>query len=189
MLYSDVSDHMPVLLMIDNLKRPKARSEIYIRDTRKFVVEDFLNGLSIICYEILRMTDENPTPSINSLFEKFVSQFEIMLNSHAPTRRLSRKERKLTQKPQLTKNVLKTIKLKNKLYKKMMTNPSAINATQYKQCRNKLNHTLDRSKKQYYKNLIDTSSHNSGLVCKTINDIIKYKSKSTAIPTKHILPY
>jgi len=39
-------------------------------------------------------------------------------------------------------------------------------------------------KKQYYKNLIDESSHNSGLIWKTINDIIKNKNKSFIAPTK-----
>jgi len=55
----------------------------------------------------------------------------------------------------------------------MQKHPSTHNIIQYKQCRNKLNHTLEKIKEQYYKNLIDVSSHNSGLMWKTIDDIIK----------------
>jgi len=60
----------------------------------------------------------------------------------------------------------------------MQKYPSTHNVIQYKQCQNKLNHSLEKVKKQYYKILIDVSSHNSGLMWKTINDIIKNKNKS-----------
>ena len=85
----------------------------YTRDTKNFDAESFqkdlLDNLSIIgngCGE----EDEN------SLMRNFINIFNDTLNNHAPLRKQTRKERKLKSKPWLTKEILISLKHKNKLF-------------------------------------------------------------------------
>ena len=85
----------------------------YTRDTKNFDAESFqkdlLDNLSIIgngCGE----EDEN------SLMRNFINIFNDTLNNHAPLRKQTRKERKLKSKPWLTKEILISLKHKNKFF-------------------------------------------------------------------------
>ena len=49
----------------------------------------------------------------------------------------------------MTQGLLKSIKTKSKLYKAFLHNPCSPNHVQYKQNRNKLNHLLRISKRNY----------------------------------------
>ena len=56
--------------------------------------------------------------------------------------------------------LLKSIKTKNKLYKKYLQVPTVDNCSLYKRYKNKLNHTLRLAKRRYYeKNLEDAKSN------------------------------
>ena len=50
----------------------------------------------------------------------------------------------------MTKCVLKSIKRKNKLYSKYLSDPNKINENLYKKYKNRLNHVIRLSKKKYY---------------------------------------
>ena len=46
---------------------------------------------------------------------------------------------------------------------------------EYQTYRNKLTHIMELAKKKHFTNQIEQSQHNSGLLWKTVNDIIKLK--------------
>ena len=56
------------------------------------------------------------TKSNNEQFEKFLILFTSAVNAHAPLRTRSRKEQKLQKKLWLSSALLKSIKIKNKMY-------------------------------------------------------------------------
>ena len=99
-----------------------------------------------------------------------------------PLKLLSRSEQKQKHKPWITKGLLKSIKHKNKLYKIMLKENTPENAQQYKKYRNKLTHIKELAKKNYYEELVGKNSHDSGILWKTINDIVKFKRKSSSSP-------
>ena len=49
----------------------------------------------------------------------------------------------------------------------------------YTEVRNKLTHSKELAKKQYYNGIIDKAKHNTAIIWKVINDILKYKVKSS----------
>ena len=77
----------------------------------------------------------------------------------------------------MTKQLLDSVKRKNKLYQKTLKNNSTEAWNLYKQCMNKLTHEKEKAKKVYYEKLISQNEHNSSLLWKTINDIVKHKTK------------
>ena len=113
---SDLSDHNGVCLIVPEFKNIKKRkfnaNEILIRDKKNFYTEKFVEGLSIkfINYKV------DDTKSINEQFDIFLSLFTSVANALAPLRMQSRKKQKLQKKPWLSSALLKSIKIKNKMY-------------------------------------------------------------------------
>ena len=86
--------------------------EILMRDMKNFDIEKFVEDLSanfINC----KVGD---TKSINEQFEIFLSLFTSVVNAHAPFRTRSRIEQKLHKKLWFSSGLLKSIKIKNKMY-------------------------------------------------------------------------
>ena len=63
----------------------------------------------------LQLNSEN----INISTEKFISKINNLINDSAPLKELSNAKQKIQTKSWITKGILKSIKNKNKLYKKM----------------------------------------------------------------------
>jgi len=74
------------------------------------------------------------------------------LNQQTLLKNLSRSKKKLSQKPWIATGLYKSIKNKNKMYKTLVrtrfSNTRAHN--HYKKYRNKLNHIMEMSKRNYY---------------------------------------
>ena len=116
-LPDDISDHMPVIVCSDlALKHPKKYEASYVRDTKNFEAELFLEELS----KSLHLLGETNLPiNINEIdiyTDKFINIFQLILDKHAPLQKRSRKELKLKSKPWITKGLQKSIHRKNCMY-------------------------------------------------------------------------
>ena len=111
----DISYHLPTLIFIHNsAMKNKLLKDILIRDMKIFFLELFCNDLSLKMNNFKVSEDS----SLHHQFQIFIDIFTDTVNFHAPYRRTTRKEKKLKVKPWLTKGLLKSIKQKNKMYKK-----------------------------------------------------------------------
>ena len=70
-LYSDISDHLPVLIMSKNFKLPKLLYKCYKRDCSDFIEDDFLLEMSEFCNGFLNVSD---SISADELFNQSISQ-------------------------------------------------------------------------------------------------------------------
>jgi len=91
------------------------------RNTKNFVVEDFLVDLARAFENFWLVILIKPT--IDDHFERFIRIFKNILDKHTPLKILTKKEKKLNQKPWITKNILNLIKQKNVyvLFKRQIT--------------------------------------------------------------------
>ena len=184
-LYSDLSDHLPVLIMTKNfivmLQIIKLHYKCYKRDCNDFIKDDFRLEMSEFCNSFLNVSD---SISADELFNQFISQVKRIINKHAPLKQMSRKEIKLRRKPWITTDIIRARKNKNILFKEMLRNKTFDNINKYKKSRNLLTHTKESAKKAYYEDQLEKNCHDSGLLWKSINDIVKYKQKSSSLPSK-----
>ena len=90
-----ISDHLPVGIL---LKNTSTTTNTYIRDTRNFTVENFLIDLQEKFQKINEKCD-----TAEAQCEPIIDIFHNTLNKHAPMRKFSKKEQKISQKPWLTK--------------------------------------------------------------------------------------
>jgi len=102
-------------------------------------------------------------------------------------KKLSKSKLKLQLKPWITKGILKSIRYKNKLYKKLCKNnfDDKLKLQEYKTYRNKLTKIKTISKKMYYEKRLQNCYKNSSETWKVINHITKRKKKDNDFP--HIL--
>ena len=127
---------VPTFVLIRSYIPPySSASYKFRRHLNKIDYEQFNNEL----YDILQNKLSHNSINIHQKFDTLVGTFKNLLDKHAPLIRQSRRERKLAQKPWITKAIMVSIRHKNRLFSKICKNrtPSATNA--YKKYRNVLN--------------------------------------------------
>ena len=177
-IISDISDHFPIFAFICNSKaKTKKKVENFsIRDFSNFSVESFNDDLAIRLSQF--RVDEIRSP--HDQFKDFLTIFNDAVNSHAPRRRATRKEKQIKSKPWLSKCLLKSIKLKNKMYKQCLLNRFSYSV--YKQYRNFLNKAIVGAKQLHYKKILADEKQNIGKVYDIVNQICKLKNKENLVP-------
>ena len=79
---------------------------------------------------------------------------------------------KQRQKPWITRGILKSISIKNKYYKKFVTTKNSDFYKKYKYYRDKINHLIRKSKKDYYINYFASFKENSKKLWSGVKEII-----------------
>ena len=167
----DTSDHLPVFMCIKkNLKTANFSSKL-TRKMKNFNTDYFLCDLQIALNETHIHTD-NANDSMNS----FISTFQMTLDKHAPLTEMSRTEKKLSNKPWITKGIYKSIKTKNKLFKMWINTKKNSVKSQYKTYCNKLNHLKRSLKHDYFQKQFEENKYNSRKTWAIINELIDGKS-------------
>ena len=110
-----------------------------------------------------------------------MTKIQDITNKHAPLRNLTRKEMKLKTKPWLTKGLLKSISIKNKLFKKCFKQKKVNLVSKHKLYLNKLTKLKQIAKKNYYTNELNQHKNEIGKQWKIINKIICHKRHQTEI--------
>ena len=137
LLFTDISDHLPVFCVsyYDSLKEAKNKYTVY-RDKSKTNLIKFQNQLNETVWENFPGYND-PKMAYDSFFNEFTSIYD----SSFPLKKI--KSSKLnSRKPWVTNGLLKSIKRKNKLYRKYLSFPTAQNETLYKAYKNKLTKLL-----------------------------------------------
>ena len=171
----DITDHLPIFAIIkENKRRQQERSSYTIRDLKNFDKQKYLNDLSNKLSS-LTLDVENA----NDNFTNFNNLLEDTINTHAPLRKLTRKELKLKKKPWITKAILVSTKTKNNLYKNYLKSCNAVSCYLYKNYRNCLTRIKEKSKQMHYCKQVEKSRKNSKMIWKTINDILMHKESNS----------
>ena len=107
---------------------------------------------------ILSLHEGDPTRS----FENFDTQVNEIINSHAPLKKLSKKELRINAKPWITEGIRKSIKRRDKLLRKYINMDDSDDKKQiysrYKQLRNRIVALTKISKKLHYQNYFQNNS-------------------------------
>ena len=129
------------------------------RDFSKMDTESFLTAAQNRLKEYTEKTLYKLNLDIDKKVEILLETLKEILDKNIPLKKLTRKERKRKKRPWITKQVQKSIRTKNKIYKKIckqkFQDKSLCN--DYKDLRNKITHTKEKAKKEYYHSLLQSS--------------------------------
>ena len=153
---------MPVIVCSDlALKHPKKYEASYVRNTKNFEAELFLE----LSKSLYLLGETNLPTNINEIdiyMDKFINIFQWIFDKHASLRKRSRMELKLKTKPWITKGLLKSIHRKNCMYKKCVNSKCTAKWDEYKMYRKKINSSKNRAKKLYYQDIISKNKQKHG---------------------------
>jgi hypothetical protein len=79
----------------------------------------------------------------------FFSKFNDIYNDCFPLKKV-KNNKSIFKKPWLSKGLLKSVRQKNRLYKRYLNSPSVNNNLKYKRFKIKLNHSIRIAKRLYY---------------------------------------
>ena len=168
-LYTDLSDHLPVFQITFSLKKGNdTHCDIKYRLMNKNTVDRLCEDLKNEDWnDIYDKTD--PQEAYNYFYGKLFKLYE----KNIPLIKTKNKGNIDNQKiPWVTKGILKSRKTKNKLYKKFIKNPNERNESIYKTYRNKFNKIKKAAKKHYYNKEFNEHKGNLRYSWKLIKEVI-----------------
>jgi len=126
----------------------------FYRDKSKFYANVFNSDLNESLHNYFVHLPEIISDNYNKVFDEFNNLIWQTIDKHAPLKKFSRKQKKkLRKKPWLTKDILKSIRIKRKMFKSHYVNGNAAQKMIYKQFSNKLTKDKANAKKLYYESL------------------------------------
>ena len=176
-----ISDHLPQFLIAPRVFSDTyyIKQPIFERDWSNFDKNSFVLSFFNMNWSTIISSDKKNT---ERSFENFIDQFDCLMNKYAPLKKVSRNKFKFKGKPWITLSIQKSIKVKNKLFKKYITlkNDELKNEAHndYKNHRNLLSTVLKRSKQNYYNNFFSKNIKNLKKTWRGINEIISDKNRN-----------
>ena len=99
-------------------------------------------------------------------------------------RKLTRKQQKLINKPWFDRGILKSIKMKQKMYLSHSVKGNLEQKQLYKKYANKLTKVKFAAKKLYYQDKLETSINNTSEVWRIIKSLLSSSRSNTSLPHK-----
>ena len=172
---TDLSDHFSQFISVQRPKLDYKTISIYKRDYSKFSEKSFRDDVSIQDFN-------NELTNINDQFNDFFFKIEGCVNRHAPYKKLTSKEIRSNDKPWISGELIKMIKIKNKLFYRKKRQPTNTNIKGlYNIFRNRVNRELNKSKKEYYSKYFEDNKTNSKKIWEGIRSIINIKKSKNNI--------
>ena len=104
-LLCDLSDHLSTFVCISTQKPVvKNTKKFLIQDMKSFDLEEYLRTLNIELYA----ANLDSIDSVHDAFDKIEEVLQNTANKFAPLKKAARREKRLSQKPWLTRKLLKT---------------------------------------------------------------------------------
>lgn len=183
-LCSDISDHFPIFSITSS------RANTFLSTGKPMDTYRFINQQTISMFKMQVQNGSwdavlrNPDPQ--QAYTIFLEELTKHYNYSFPIKNRSFK-RESRSKPWASQAITKSLRHKNKLYKKYITNPTSLNHDKYKRYRNKLNHVIRAAKKKYYANEMVKNSKNMKALWSTIKEILNKKKSFNSFPSEFIV--
>ena len=168
-IYLTLSEHFCQFASVSREKINCKKIDMYGRDYSKFSEDQFRDDVSI---QQWNMGSNDP----NLLMNDLVWKLDGCADRHAPSKKLSPKEIKLKLKPWITPDIIKLIKVRDRLFSRKKREPDNLRIkTIYNQVRNRVNRELKKSKKDHYKSYFDEHKTNMKKTWEGIRKIVNVK--------------
>ena len=112
---------------------------------------------------------------VDDAYSYFKEKFMCLYNKSLPEKNLSNKEAKIHKKPWITKGFIKSSKIKNKLYKKILNNGNEELKAKCKYYHNRLN-KLKNILKRRYEQKFDMAKSDIKQTWELVNEVISRKN-------------
>ena len=169
-IFLTLSEHFSQFVSIKREKIDYKNLNIFHRDYSKFQSKQFRDDVSIQNWNSNRS-------KVNELFIDLHSKLEGCVDRHAPIKKLSPKEIKLKNKPWISTEISKLIKIRNKIFGRKKRQPNNTNNKRlYNLFRNRVNREIKKSKKKYYSEFFEINKMNIKKIWSGIREIVNIRN-------------
>lgn len=176
-IYSDVTDHYPVMLCIKNVDKKQNLPEKIIDPVTR--IND-----TIFC-DLIKTEEWNSVLSQNEVKPPTDEFYKIISNIRdRATYKQTNKNRNTKRKPWITHGIILSIKNRDQMKKTLLKNYNEFDDREYKQYRNNLKKIIEKCKHDFYKNKIKEAGNN----LKKVYEIINEATDSSHIHEKTSVP-
>ena len=178
-IQSDVSDHFTIFVIFKNIAKVQPdKKRIQYRCYKGYDVNKFQEDLAVFNWETVYNSKE-----VNTAYVVFCSSFSNICNKHAPLVTKNLGKRKAAQKPWISQGIMKSIRLKHRMYSKVIkSNHRQDLVDKYKKYRNVLTNILKNAKRNYYCDLLQNNMNDSGKTWAIINELLAGRNRSHRSP-------
>ena len=127
---------------------------------------------------------ESSDPS--SGYDIFLSKYTEIYNYCFPLKKVKIKNNGLTM-PWISKALLKSIKKKNILYRRFLSNPTSTREIGYKNYKNKLSSTLRAAKRNYFEKKFEECKSNMKSTGRLVNEIINKRKSRNSVQSSFVI--
>ena len=169
-ILTEISDNYSQFVSVQRDKIDYKTLSIYSRDYSKFSADSFREDVSIQNFNV-------EFDDVNHQFNDFYFKLAGCVERHAPIKKLSPKEVKLKHKPWISRELIKMIKIRNKLHrrKKHQTNNENIKIL-YTLFRNRVNREMKKSKRDHYNKYFENNGKDVKKTWDGIRSIINIRN-------------
>ena len=185
-LINDISDHFPILGFLKVRTKHQENNIVYRRNLSKPNLQKLVHKSEVFFKDLDNFFIQNHEKDVDFKMEYLTNNLKSTLDIITPMQRINNKNAKLKLKPWISKEIAKSIKYKNKLYKYLVKTrfKNIDKFLKYKAYRNKLSKTIEHSKQNYFKDLISKSYKDSKKTWQAINKIIGHQQNKTNLPSQ-----
>ena len=163
-LFSDVSDHLPIFLNIGKIK-PNTSERKYIRIHSERNITKFITQLETHDWSNITTIEDT-----NRAYDTFIKTYIEMYNTSFPLKKVSISRNK--DKKWMTKALRLSIQRKNRLYRIKIQNPSLHNINKYKDYNKVLQKCLFQAENCYYLSVLKCKKEGNIKFWKLFGNII-----------------
>ena len=194
-----ISDHIPqfAIIPIKNKNFLPKKHNIFVRDFKNINKTELISNFQSLNWEFIKPNDNlinetnghtNNEPSnhaesnVNDDTSTFFQLTNKIIDNLAPLRKITNKEYKLKSKPWITKGILKSIGIRDSIYRRLMKAKNQIRKEnlqhRLRHYKNKIKNLIRSSKHNYFKKYFAENNKNAKKLWEGINEIISSKTKS-----------
>ena len=115
---------------------------------------------------------------VNTKFNRFLSSLDELVKSHAPLKKLSKRDIKFRNKPWINGKIQRVMCIRDNLLGKLKKNENQSLVDLYKKFRNRVSESLRESKASYFYNYFQKSSNNMKQLWSGIKSVISIRKSS-----------
>jgi len=177
-LITDISDHLPCLLLIDcDCKQYKMPIQYERRNLTDANIEKIKNDLLNTDWNNLLENQQ-----VGDSYGIFIQRLTESLDRHAPFKKKTIPVKYIIREPWITPGLLKSSNTCDKMYKKIIgSNKESDQYRNYKKYRNLYNSIKRQAKIDYYNNKIHSYMHDSHKLWQTLNTLIGKTNDKTSL--------
>ena len=173
-ILTQITDHFPQFLIVKHAGITYKNLSYFQHDFSRFNEVNVQNDFANLDLSYL---DDNAL-DVNAQFNRLLSNLDEVVKTHAPLRKLTKRDIKFRNKPWINGKIQKMMRIRDRILKKLKKNNNPALISLYKKFRNRVSVSLNESKASYFYDYFQKNSNNMKQLWSGIKSVIDVRRSS-----------